>query len=903
MIIRSLLFLGALFAAFPLPAQTLIPWLAKNGLYGLATEDGQLVLEPTYKYPVLFPENASFVSAKKGEQNGTLFRSGHFIPLPNRTATAVVFTPNKTADTLHHLTLTQTNNKWIFIHSKTGKVLEFEHWKNYQTPGWFKAVSNYTEDRYEILIRANFHLGFHRVFKPGNRVNFIDTTLTEVFPRDYAAGLLLDRNRFLLADDNGKAGVGDNNGRILIPFAWDNIHITGSEDLFIVNNTTEFGQASPAPRAGLVHTSGRLVLDTIYRHISYMGNKLLRVDKGENQAGIIDYEGNIVLPMIYAEISRTFGRYFMVRKAGMGKYILVDRQGEESFPVPYNQLDPVFHTVNGQPYLQFSDGLRSGLADTTLHIMFNDTIGMLKPVGFMKNKKHIHFISSKNRYYSLDNQGVIDLTGRHIVPFVYNSIRRLDKLEEDLYLVRKDSLWGAYNMDGRVVLPVEFQEIYASSDSLVWARRPAEKLFYAYSPGGEKRPYPGNAYPAPGPNKLLYPKSPEFFNGNRMYGLSDGTIITAVEAEPYQYWAQYPSPEGGGFLLGESGTKVQAVNASLKPLIPEGYFVAPKLIVNKESLKVSALLNVCRGGTPAQPEACGLINARGEWVKAPKEGAWFHPLSGDMILEIPLKYRLSRDYLYPEPLSLHLPGGKKMAVHYIGDFHFHENNQNGMLIGIAEAGGREGRYAYFDRKGRQLIGFDIAKGPAGLKERSLVLLRKSNGSETYVILDARGEVLTELEGISDAEIRNDEPLRYFTAKERVSGLMGVIDSLGHTVLPFKFRDLKIYAPGRLLSCLDKNGATQLLDWKGNILYTANGKKDFWVVSPPNGCLLVAFKNEDLTVVIDQQDRFLHTLPYTLTNYARPDRLEEAHLAPFKSIADGGKTVWVDFVKAKAYKAE
>lgn len=875
MIIRYLLLIGALFAAALLPAQTLIPWLAKNGLYGLATEEGEVVVAPAYQHAGLMPENAFFTKAKKDGQEGTLFRSGHFFPLPNRTLTAHVFSDNKTADTLRHLALIITADKWVFIDSKTGKTSEYEHGKNYQTPAWFQESSPYTEDKYDYLPRANFHLGAHRVFKPGNRVNFIDTNLREIFACDFAAGLLLSRNRFLLAGDGRKLGIGDCQGNILIPLVWDNIRKTGSEDLFIVNNAQG--------NAGLFHTSGRLVLDTIYREIADLGNNLFRVASGENQ-GVMDCEGNIVLPMDYAVISRTFGPYFIVRKWGGNKPILADSRGEVPFPVSYGQFGPIVHPVNKQTYLYFWEGQIGGLVDSALNVLFTDTIRDLNRIGYLKNQESIHFMGGR-----LDKRGVIDLSGRHIVPFDFSRIQRLDNLEEDLYLVKKDTLWGAYDLEGRLVLPVEFQEIYATSDSLVWARRPSERLFSAYSASGKKRPHPANAFPFLDQKMLLFSKSPQFFNEKHMYGLSDGTIIPQAKAKPYLGYAQYPGPDGGGILLGGSGEELQAVDARLRPIIPEGYRL-PSKYLNRDALKTSGLLNVCRGGAPGQPEACGLINARGEWVMAPKEGVWFHPLSAGMILEIPIKYRLSREYLYSEPLRLHLPGGEKMDIHYIGDFH----NQNAMLIGIAEAGGRKGRYAYFDQEGRQLTGFDIAKGPVGLRERNLALL-----GETYAILDARGQVLIELEGISEAEIRSGESLGYFTAKERASGLMGVVDSLGQTVLPFQFRDLKINAPGRLLSCLDESGATQLLDWKGNILFTANGKKDFWVVAPPNGYYLVAFKNEDLTVVIDPEDRFLHTLPYTLTNYARPERMEEAHLAQFQSRALR-KIVWVDFVRGEGY---
>ena len=69
-IMRLFCSLLALIITHALSAQILVPWLGQNGLYGLAAEDGQVVIAPEFKYPVLFSEKTYFVQATKGDQSG-----------------------------------------------------------------------------------------------------------------------------------------------------------------------------------------------------------------------------------------------------------------------------------------------------------------------------------------------------------------------------------------------------------------------------------------------------------------------------------------------------------------------------------------------------------------------------------------------------------------------------------------------------------------------------------------------------------------------------------------------------------------------------------------------------------------------------------------------------------------
>ena len=105
---------------------------------------------------------------------------------------------------------------------------------------------------------------------------------------------------------------------------------------------------------------------------------------------------------------------------------------------------------------------------------------------------------------------------------------------------------------------------------------------------------------------------------------------------------------------------------------------------------------------------------------------------------------------------------------------------------------------------------------------NIVTIRDKNKGILDVIMNQEGKIICELPGLEADRVYNRGDhwrIKYFTAKDKKTGLQGVLDTLGKTILPFSYKDLNILLPGRIVCNTNINGFTELRDWQGRILHT------------------------------------------------------------------------------------
>ena len=318
----------------------------------------------------------------------------------------------------------------------------------------------------------------------------------------------------------------------------------------------------------------------------------------------------------------------------------------------------------------------------------------------------------------------------------------------------------------------------------------------------------------------------------------------------------------------------------------------------------TGLLPVYQMTAAGQVASCGVVDTRGEWVLPPKKGVNYAPLSKVMVAELPAKYRLTENMASPENFKVLRLGGTKepITANVVGHRLFTNHNNFTMLIGDT---GKNGRFAYYNASGEQLTDNNLLNGGRHLERLNIVTVRDKKGGVLDVIVDQQGKTVAELPGL-EADRVYDGPkhwtIAYFTAKERSSGLQGVVDSMGRTVLPFRYKELKIMVPGRLLSCTNEAGKTELLNWQGTVLFTASGKTYTRLYEPKNGYLLVGMEGLNETAVITPDNQFARVIPAESPGQFASPPMELAHLATlsFRSLQ---KYCWVDFVTGKVYREQ
>lgn len=886
--------------------QPLIPWLGANGKYGYATEEGKVVVQPVFEEPgSIFRKNDVAVRDMQDGKIIHILRNGMEIKNAKHVTHAGWITPGKDTVFLPQLAVADRGEKVELIHLGSGVRREYVHPRQVKQPAWFKVFNEYSypsPDQY--LSSCKFYYGAHRVFKNAERVNFLDTALNEIFPRDFSAGTIAGHGYFLLADEKRKMGVGDMRGAIRIPFVWDQLEMAKRPGFFIANLDKEAYGKNLKSRVGLLDENGRLVIDTAHQVIYAFSDQYLLVTD-QNKSGVMDYSGKWVLPQEFVSVNYYFGDYFRVEYPN-GRQNVVNSRGEKQFATDFKLILPVVTEHPRRMYLEcIAPDHRSSLADSGFQFLFRDTLARILSNIRLPDTTLVHFNVNDggHEYYGDDRRGVRDIRGRSIVPGRFNRIDKLPIGGAVLYLVRRDSLYGVYDTEGRVVLPVEFLQIIGNPEKPeLWARRQADKLYAAYDIKGAALPVPPAAIPLALRSSLFSSELKP--DGSREVVLLNGTRLPETEVRQYLQWPRMPALDGNGFFFNDRVDPAPVVNAYFQPVAPEGYIVPQKLLYAPEL--GTGLLPVFKMTGAGQVESCGVVNTSGAWVLPPKKGVRYFPMSDRLIAERAANQTWNTGNAQPENVKvirIDKSGIQEtLSFNLIAYRHFSPANNFTMLMGNA---GRTNRFAYYNASGERLTDDNLLDGGKHLESRNIVTVRDKGGNPLDVIMDGQGKILAELPGLEAERLyaRSDHwKVAFFTAKDKRTGLQGVLDSTGQTVLPFQYKDLYILSPGRLLSCTNMQGRTELLDSQGRVLHTAAGavtRYNMRLYEAANGYLLLGLEGRNETVVIAPDNQLVRVIPAESPGYYSRPPEELGYLATFV-FRPLQKHCWVDFVTGRVY---
>lgn len=226
-----------------------------------------------------------------------------------------------------------------------------------------------------------------------------------------------------------KKGVINADGVVIVPPKYDYVELRYHDDWIIVMESGAYGVITKADdyliepvyqklrstrqpgiiayfkdgKWGFMRLAGSFVTDATYDETGHSGHGLLAAcSNGCWQ--LLDYCGNLVTTNCFDEIYGMHEYGARVRKDGhVG---LVNGEGKFFVPCQYSSMQAVnFH-------------------DPTLFIVTDEG----------------------------QKQGCVDIYGNLRVPVIYDSV--LSEYKEDLIVVRKDKLYGAFSSDGRQVLPL-----------------------------------------------------------------------------------------------------------------------------------------------------------------------------------------------------------------------------------------------------------------------------------------------------------------------------------------------------------------------------------------------------------------------------------------------------------------
>ena len=175
---------------------------------------------------------------------------------------------------------------------------------------------------------------------------FLDTNLNVLFPPIYRCSSDTNyygypehnilNDSFIKVYKNGKCGLIDENGVVLIDFKYDNllpIHdsmIVGLINKELINPNQYFWNNVQACEIYDVKFNLITSLDE-YDHIEYNGIKRFIVKKG-NLVGVVNHKGKVIIPIEYNSLAPQDNNYYVVKGNKSG---VISLEGKVLIPIEY----------------------------------------------------------------------------------------------------------------------------------------------------------------------------------------------------------------------------------------------------------------------------------------------------------------------------------------------------------------------------------------------------------------------------------------------------------------------------------------------------------------------------------------------------------------------------------------
>ncbi len=181
--------------------------------------------------------------------------------------------------------------------------------------------------------------------------------------------------------------------------------------------------------------------------------------KSGDQYGITDFNGNILVDPLYEEINAiSYKEGYLICKSE-GKIGVLNIKGSKV-------IEPKYYSVNADGFYneetkyeragfivieRTDDGYKYGYANSKGKIMVDAIYSNLNRITDLDNQNDVYLISLQNGKYGL-------IKNRQIL--MQNEYDNIDfNRSNKILLVEKDSKFGIYSIDGKEILPIEYDSI------------------------------------------------------------------------------------------------------------------------------------------------------------------------------------------------------------------------------------------------------------------------------------------------------------------------------------------------------------------------------------------------------------------------------------------------------------
>ncbi len=298
--------------------------------------------------------------------------------------------------------------------------------------------SYYVGDEYYIPFRMLCNsIGFELDYDVA--AHAVRVRKTQYFPGLYTSDGLAIAHRGL------NFGIVNRDGRIILPFTYDDISNYDNPSLFKLIDDH---------KCGLANKNGKLVADLIYNEINYVSESEIYLSISDNM-GMCDMYGNMLVPVEYDDIAYSGNRIAMVKIAD--RWYLLDCSKNELSNVWY---DEVYEITEG---IQTDNNMIKGY-----YVMKNGKWGCVDSFGntvidFIYDALDKFDERGRARIIYNGKFGIIDCGGRIIIPPAYDYLYPFASLS--VTVARLGNKYGAIDLNGSVAIPFDYNYIYSFNNS------------------------------------------------------------------------------------------------------------------------------------------------------------------------------------------------------------------------------------------------------------------------------------------------------------------------------------------------------------------------------------------------------------------------------------------------------
>ena len=419
-------------------AQKLIPFENKNEYWGYKNEQGDIVIPAKFDFVYQFQADVAVVSNKG--LYGLIDKKGQ-VTIPIKYANIEAY---------QRYSIVTLGTKQGLIANK-GKII---------IPIKYQYIKVFSRTKYvsDAIAQKKTKVYDDLVVKINNRYGIINEQGKQILPTiyddiDYVSkspyNYRLKRNdQYSILDENRRLQAFGNN-----------------KPVSLIHHLLKHYQVINNEKRGIVDAQNRVIIPIKYDHISRLKNPTLlyQVYLGK-LTGILNDKRDTILPIKYTNIKREIRLIDGYELTQNAQKSWINRQGKILIPPLYKKIEkfvPGILKVASKTYTVPKDKTGRSIPRVSNKVGLIDTTGkVIVPLKYHK----IDILNPKYHYFKVENdgqrQGIINRSGKVIIPLRYHKIQIFKNTKNLLlFIVTLHQKQGIINQEGKVLLLPIYDQI------------------------------------------------------------------------------------------------------------------------------------------------------------------------------------------------------------------------------------------------------------------------------------------------------------------------------------------------------------------------------------------------------------------------------------------------------------